>query len=83
MTIEDQIAALIAEAEPLRLLSEDDPEREPLTEIVDEINRLRAIESGDVRQMPSVPEVDPLAPVIDDKTTALPARRPGRPRKPN
>jgi hypothetical protein len=44
--IEDQIQALIAKAAPLRLLSADDPATTELTGIVDQINALRAKQSG-------------------------------------
>jgi hypothetical protein len=43
--IEDQIQALLAEAEPLRVLDADDPEQAPLTGLVDQINSLRALQA--------------------------------------
>ena len=46
MTIEDQIAALLLEAEPLRLLPEDEKEAAGLPALVDRINRLRALPPG-------------------------------------
>lgn len=46
MTLEDQIAALLAEAEPLRCLDDDDPKKEALGPLVDRINALRAMESA-------------------------------------
>lgn len=45
MTIEQEIAALLAKAEPLRCLPEDEPAKSPLVGIIDEINRLRAVQS--------------------------------------
>ena len=42
MNIESEIARLLALAEPLRALADDDLAKEPLTGIVDEINVLRA-----------------------------------------
>jgi hypothetical protein len=42
MTIENQIAELLAQAEPLRGLAHDDPAQAPLAGIVDRINALRA-----------------------------------------
>lgn len=42
MSLEAKIQALLAHAEPLRPLDEDDPAKAPLAGIVDEINRLRA-----------------------------------------
>lgn len=83
MTIEDQITALLSEAEPLRALSEDDPAKEPLGAIVDEINRLRAIQAGETVRNVVELDVDPLAPKLEDKDAPLPVRRPGRPRKVN
>lgn len=48
--IEAQINGLLAEADPLRSLDDDDPAVEPLAGIVDQINRLRAKQSTLVRQ---------------------------------
>lgn len=45
MSIQARIDALLAKADPLRPLDEDDPRKEPLAGIVDEINRLRAEQS--------------------------------------
>lgn len=41
MTIEEQIAALLAKAEPLRYLPDHEQERQGLPGIVDQINALR------------------------------------------
>lgn len=43
MNTESEINRLLALAEPLRGLAEDDPAKAPLAGIVDEINRLRAL----------------------------------------
>ena len=67
MNIEDQITALLAEAEPLRCLPQDDPAALPLAGIVDEINRLRAIQA--------VPGF-----VDSDDAATPPKRKPGRPK---
>lgn len=80
MTIEDKITALLAEAAPLRLLPDAEAESMGLPGIVDMINALRAEQAGGVAFPVSVPEVDPLAPVLD-MTPSLPVRRPGRPKK--
>lgn len=81
MTIEDQITALLAEAAPLRCLPQDDPAALPLAGIIDEINRLRAIQAGaPVRAEPAPPEHDPEAPVVLAHDAPLPKRRPGRPK---
>lgn len=47
MNIEDQIADLLAEAAPLRLLPDDEAEAKGLPALVDKINRLRAVQSRD------------------------------------
>jgi hypothetical protein len=55
MTIENQIAELLAQAEPLRALDDDDEAKEPLRLIVDRINALRAeqeLASMDERFLP-------------------------------
>ena len=67
MTIEDQIAALLLEAEPLRLLPEDEKEAAGLPALVDRINRLRALPPG-----PAVGLVEAVEPA---------KRGPGRPKK--
>lgn len=67
MNIEDQIAALLDEAEPLRGHSEDDPRSDKLGKLVDRINTLRAMqERGEVPQ--------------SDDAEGM-KRKPGRPRK--
>lgn len=45
MNIEDQIQSLADLAAPLRELDDDDPAKAPLAGIVDEINRLRAVQA--------------------------------------
>ena len=52
MNIEDKIAELLAQAEPLRKLADDDTAKAPLTGIVDEINALRAEQSRGGRPDP-------------------------------
>ena len=46
MTIEEQITALLAEAEPLRLLPDPEAEAAGLPALVDRINKLRALPPG-------------------------------------
>ena len=93
MTIEDQIAALIAEAAPLRLLPDEQAEAKGLPRIVDAINALRAAQAG------GQADADVIAPdhklflsydeagIEADKATfeaereEAKKRRPGRPRK--
>lgn len=50
MTTEDQIQSLLAHAAPLRELADDDPNKAPLAGIVDEINRLRAVQEKQALQ---------------------------------
>lgn len=72
MTIEDEIAALLAKAEPLRLLPDDEPAKAPLTAIVDRINELRADQAAGPKD------------VVDEQVAAeevAPRRKPGRPPK--
>jgi hypothetical protein len=56
MNIEDQIKALLAEAEPLRSVPDDDPLAAKLARIVDEINALR---NGPVKVNAKVEGEDP------------------------
>lgn len=75
MTIEDQIAALLAQAEPLRALPDEEAEAAGLPALVDRINALRAFQAKGhgvsfaevVSQM--APDAEPVK------------RGPGRPRK--
>ena len=75
MIHEDEIQALIAEAEPLRGLEEDDPARDVLGRIVDEINRLRALQA---KAQKLADEVE-FAEVVESVSPAK--RGPGRPKK--
>jgi hypothetical protein len=47
MTIEEQIAELLAKAAPLRLLPDDQAEEKGLPGIVGQINALRALPPGE------------------------------------
>ncbi len=76
MTIEDQIRDLLAKAEPLRSLPDDEPAKVPLTAIVDEINALRAIQAADAAECPA----DDSAIEGDDAADSE-GRKPGRPKK--
>ena len=49
MTIEDQITALLAKAEPLRLLDDIEAETQGLGRIVEQINALRAEQADALR----------------------------------
>lgn len=66
MTIQARIDALIAEADALRPLPEDEPMKAPLAGIVDEINELRAVQA---------------APGFVDGAEVVVKRKPGRPAK--
>jgi len=77
VNIEQQIAELLALAEPYRCLPDDEPAKAPLTALVDQINTLRAKQSapGFVDELPEATEEGADA---DD----APAKRGrGRPRK--
>ena len=54
MTILERIEALMMQAAPLRVIPEDDPSHAPLTGIVDEINRLRAMQAAGLVDLPEV-----------------------------
>jgi hypothetical protein len=75
MNYEAEIQKLLATAEPLRALNDDDPRKEELGGIVDQINKLRALQSGAVvAPEPVAPTPDPLAPmqmVADQEELAL------------
>ena len=76
MSIETKIAELLDAAAPLRLLDDDDPAKDRLGFIVDEINRLRAIQADADRSVDLAEAHIPVAQVVE------PVRRgPGRPRK--
>lgn len=75
MTIEEQIAALLAKAEPLRALPAEDAEAAGLGKLVEQVNRLRAHQAkGDVGP---ITEIMPMVEGAD----AVVKRGPGRPRK--
>lgn len=46
MTVDEQIAELLAQAAPLRLLADDEAEEKGLPGIVEQINALRALPPG-------------------------------------
>ncbi len=78
MTIEDRIAELLAKAEPLRALPDDEQESMGLPGIVELINALRAEQAGQA-SAPVVAAVEG-----EDAERAPPElvkRGPGRPRK--
>ena len=81
MTIENQIAALLAQAEPLRLLPDAEGESMGLPGVVEQINALRAEQTNTAKAVFDAPEIDPQAPSADELGDALPLRRPGRPKK--
>ena len=92
MTIEDQITALLAKAEPLRLLDDIEAERQGLGVLVEQINVLRAKESNynhfhvinsvDHLGAPASPELTLSRIETTEAFTALEEKRkPGRPKK--
>jgi hypothetical protein len=63
MTVEDQIAALLAQAEPLRALPDDEAEAKGLPALVEQINALRAEQAV----VPSIyAAIEPVADVVED-----------------
>ena len=75
MSLEDDIQALLAQAEPLRCLDDDDPDKEALGPLVDRINALRAKQAllavhpaGEIVML--LPSTDPMV-----------RKKPGRPPK--
>jgi hypothetical protein len=76
MTVEEKIAALLAEAAPLRALPDDEAEAKGLPALVDKINALRAEQS----RAPVVASVASIEGA--ESADAEPVKRgPGRPRK--
>jgi hypothetical protein len=67
MTLEDQIAALLAQAEPLRAVPDEEAEAAGLPALVDGINALRARQAKG--ETDAAPDAEPVK------------RGPGRPRK--
>lgn len=95
MNLETLIAELLAQADPLRELADDDPAKAPLGPLVDKINALRAEQASEAMRGPSLrPEV---AAVLGDtpreaaelaakharavEEVAAAKRSPGRPKK--
>jgi len=58
MTLEDQIAALLAEAEPLRCLPDEEAEAKGLPALVDRINALRVLQGERAAFMASVASLE-------------------------
>lgn len=72
MTLEAQITALLAEAEPLRGLEDDDPAKRQLSKLVDRVNQLRA-------QQALLPQVDDAEAWFAAEISLLQPKRRGRP----
>lgn len=80
MLIEDRINALLAKAEPLRGIADDEPSELPA--LVDEINRLRALQAaGRVELDEAIAARDEAEFQAVADSVNPPVRRPGRPRK--
>lgn len=80
MTLEAQITALLAEAEPLRCLPDEEAEAKGLPAIVDKINTLRALQANGVDVLDVAREVVVEALAEDIEAQLAPKKR-GRPRK--
>lgn len=78
MTTEEQIQALIAEAEPLRCLSPEEGERQGLGRIVDAINSLRNLQ-GVAERITHEAEFAAVAEAVNPPEPEK--RKPGRPKK--
>ncbi len=74
-TVDEQIATLLAQAEPLRALPAEDGEAAGLGRLVDQINRLRARQANG--EASPITEVAPA----EEGADAAVKRGPGRPRK--
>ena len=72
MTIEDQIAALLTRAEPLRCLPDD--EASEVGAIVEQINRLRALQAGGAVDVPEGSEEGADAPAEQPKRRGRPPK---------
>jgi len=77
MNLEDQIQTLLASAEPLRALDDDDPQAARLAVIVDEINRLRALQAKEAQAAALRALAEDASPPKPEE----PKRGPGRPKK--
>jgi hypothetical protein len=71
MTVETRIQELLEQADPLRGFPDDSPEAMILGDLVDQINKLRAVQAQEAMQV----EVTPPNPAEPTK------RGPGRPKK--
>lgn len=80
MTLEAQITALLAEAEPLRCLPDEEAEAKGLPAIVDKINALRKLQEQGVDVLDVAREVVVEALAGDIEAQLAPKKR-GRPRK--
>ena len=81
MTVEQEIAELLAQAEPLRALSDEESEKAGLGKLVDRINALRAL--GEPVRAPFVAEQDNAPEALALRhaiASEMPKRKPGRPR---
>ena len=85
MNLSERINLLLAEADKLRPLHEDDPKREPLGALIDEINELRAAQSVQHMQEGETEEDKTVAALLEDIEAAAkadaPKGKPGRPAK--
>jgi len=80
MTIQDQISALCAEAEPLR--ARLDGGGDELRQLVEQINELRALEaSGMPVNLPAPVEGEEARPALDVAAVVEAVKRRGRPPK--
>ena len=81
MTLQDQIKALLEEAEPLRALPPEEHELAGLQKLVARINALRAEEARLMSQLDAAIEQRDEAEFAVISESVAPKRGPGRPRK--
>lgn len=77
MTLEDQITALLAEAEPLRCLPDEEAEEKGLPKLVEQVNALRKLQECVAVALDTAIEMRDEA----EAEAIAPRRGPGRPRK--
>ena len=68
--IEADVGVLLAQADELRAMPEDEPMRLPLAGLIDKINALRALQ-----------DVNAISTALPDVDPPVDTPRPGRPRK--
>lgn len=76
-SIEKDIAALAAQADPLRVLPEDEPAKTPLAALVDQINALRAKQARLALEMGALQDEQAEAELVQVVESLKPAKGKG------